>query len=54
MLTGKKGGTVPYRMVERNDKFCIEKTPSGEEMGCHDTDDEALAQMRALYASEND
>jgi len=41
-------------MVERNDKFCIEKTPSGEEMGCHETDDEALAQMRALYASEND
>ena len=23
---------MPYRVVERNDKFCVEKTPTGEEM----------------------
>ncbi len=45
---------MPYRIVERNDKFCVEKVPSGKEMGCHETDDEALAQMRALYASEDE
>ena len=45
---------MPYRLVDRDGKVCVEKTPTGEEMGCHDNEDDALAQMRALYAAEND
>ena len=45
---------MPYRVAKRKNKFCVVKTPSGEEIACHDTEDEAFAQMRALYASEND
>ncbi len=45
---------MPYRVAKRKDKYCVEKTPSGEEIACHDSEDEAFAQMRALYASEND
>jgi len=46
---------MPYRIVENsNGEYCVEKTPTGEEMGCHTSEDDALAQMRALYAAEDD
>ena len=45
---------MPYRVAKRKDKNSVEKPPSGEEIACHDSEDEAFAQMRALYASEND
>lgn len=45
---------MPYRIREENDKYCVDKVPTGEEMGCHDTEDEAISQMRALYAAEDD
>tara|TARA_A100001011_G_scaffold395265_1_gene489774 strand:+ start:6251 stop:6391 length:141 start_codon:yes stop_codon:yes gene_type:complete len=45
---------MPYRIVERDDKHCVQKTDDDKIIGCHDTDDEALAQMRALYAAEDD
>ena len=46
---------MPYALRQTDDgKYCVDKKPSGEEMGCHDTEDEALAQMRALYAAADD
>ena len=46
---------MPYNIRETDDgKFCVDKTPTGEEMSCHDTEDEAISQMRALYAAEDD
>ena len=32
--------------------FCVEKTEDGKVMGCHKTEDDAFAQMRALYAEK--
>ena len=43
---------MPYRIIERDGKHCVQKTTDDEIMGCHPTDDEAIAQMRALYAVE--
>ena len=43
---------MPYRIVERDGKHCVQKTTDDQIMGCHPTDDEAIAQMRALYAVE--
>tara|TARA_B100000900_G_scaffold405954_1_gene416262 strand:- start:1471 stop:1611 length:141 start_codon:yes stop_codon:yes gene_type:complete len=46
---------MPYSIRNTDDgKYCVDKTPTGEEMGCHDTEDEAYAQMRALYAAEDE
>jgi len=45
---------MPYRIVEQNGKHCVQKTTDDEIMGCHETEDEALGQMRALYAAEDD
>jgi len=45
---------MPYAIRESDGKYCVDKVPTGEEMGCHDTEDEAIAQMRALYAAEGD
>tara|TARA_Y100000361_G_C11134682_1_gene331135 strand:+ start:384 stop:530 length:147 start_codon:yes stop_codon:yes gene_type:complete len=43
---------MPYRIIERDGEHCVQKTTDDQIMGCHETDDEAIAQMRALYASE--
>ncbi len=43
---------MPYRIIERDGEHCVQKTTDDQIMGCHPTDDDALAQMRALYASE--
>jgi phage head maturation protease len=43
---------MPYHIEKRDDQFCVIKDDGGENEGCHDTEDEANAQMRALYASE--
>lgn len=45
---------MPYRIIEQNGKHCVQKTTDDQIMGCHDTDDDAIAQMRALYAAEED
>ena len=45
---------MPYGIIERDGEYCVEKTTDGEIMGCHANDDNALAQMRALYAADND
>ena len=47
---------MPWKIFEREDKHCVYKVDSDDEptelVHCHDTNDEAVAQMRALYASE--
>lgn len=44
---------MPYRIERRGPKFCVIKDDgSSETMGCHDTESEAEAQRKALYANE--
>jgi hypothetical protein len=53
------GKFMPYKKVHENDKWCVykedaDKNPVGDSLGCHDTEDEANAQMAALYAAMAD
>lgn len=43
---------MPYRIEERDGKFCVVKKDDGATIHCHDTQEQAEAQMRALYAHE--
>lgn len=48
---------MPYVIVNENDEYCIYKMdadeqPTGESMGCHDTEADAQAQARAMMADE--
>lgn len=48
---------MPWRVIEQGDEYCVFKldadgNPEGEPLGCHATEAEAEAQLRALYASE--
>ena len=47
---------MPYQVKNEGSKFCVHKKMDdgsmGRKFGCHDTKPEAMAQMRALYASE--
>lgn len=44
---------MPYRIVKDDEQYCVQKTTDDEIMGCHATEDEAISQMRALYAAED-
>ncbi|MFA5636310.1 MAG: hypothetical protein WC977_10465, partial [Anaerovoracaceae bacterium] len=48
---------MPWQALERDGKWCVYKLdgdePTGDVLGCHDTKDEAEAQVAALYANEN-
>lgn len=44
---------MPWKIEKRDDKFCVIKESDGSVVHCHDTREQALAQQRALYASEN-
>lgn len=48
---------LPWKVFKKDDKYCVHKlTPEGEkgeEVTCHDSEDSAMAQMRALYAKAN-
>jgi hypothetical protein len=44
---------VPWHIAKRGDEWCVIKDDDGESEGCHESEEEAKAQMRALYASEN-
>ena len=50
----------PYNIFEQEGRYCVYKVntqsgrPDGEALGCFDSQEEALAQMRALYANEPD
>lgn len=43
---------MPWKVERQGDRYCVVKTDSGERVGCHDTEAEAKAQLRALYANE--
>lgn len=49
---------MPYKVVKQDDQYCVYKLdandqPTGDPAHCHDTEDEAQAQVRALYANED-
>ena len=49
----------PYGIFASGEQHCIYKIDAdgermGESLGCHDTEDEAVAQMRAMMANEKD
>lgn len=44
---------MPWHIEKREDEYCVIKDADGENEGCHRTEAEATAQLRALYASEN-
>lgn len=46
---------MPYMVVKRDGKHCVHKRgadgePEGESMGCHDSEEEAMAQIQAIGA----
>jgi len=43
---------VPWHVEKREDEWCVIKDSDGESEGCHDSEEKAKRQMRALYASE--
>ena len=49
---------MPWKIQEDDGRFCVHKEGPdgsvGETVACHDTEDEAKAQLAALYASEDD
>ena len=48
----KQEGSMPWRVDKRDGRFCVVKESDGSQVACHDTEAGAMAQMRALYASE--
>lgn len=48
----QKYASKPWHIEERDGRFCVIKDSDGESEGCHDTMEEAMRQMRALYSSE--
>lgn len=45
---------MPWHIEKRGDEYCVIKDANGSSSGCHPTEDDANAQMRALYASEKE
>lgn len=45
---------MPWHIVRREGQFCVLKDETDSTEGCHENRDDALAQLRALYASEAD
>ena len=43
---------MPWHLEERDGEFCVIKDDDGHNQGCHETREEAVKQMRALYANE--
>lgn len=43
---------MPYRISQRGSRYCVLKQDDGQNMGCHDTREDALRQLRALHANE--
>jgi hypothetical protein len=44
---------MPYKVVKQKDKYCVQNTDTQEMKGCSDTQAEAEAHMKAMYAAEN-
>jgi hypothetical protein len=43
---------MPYKISMQDGRHCVIKEEDGKRIACHDTHAEAMAQMRAIYASE--
>ena len=43
---------MPWKIVKRDDEFCVVKKSDNKTVACHDTRDMAKRQLAALYASE--
>lgn len=43
---------MPYEITQRGSQYCVIKQGTSQSMGCHDTREEALRQMRAIIANE--
>lgn len=51
--------TMPYHIEQEDGQYCIHKGHTGEDQGrvdggCHESRDDAIAHLRALYANEAD
>jgi len=44
---------MPYDIKKRNDKYCLIKKDGGENVGCSETYEKAVAHMRARYAADS-
>lgn len=48
---------MPWKVFPENGRYCVHKLNAddskGEEVGCHDSEGEAMAQIKALYANTN-
>jgi hypothetical protein len=44
---------MPYKVSKNDEKYCVEKE-DGERVGCHETRQEAINHLAALYSSVND
>jgi hypothetical protein len=51
-IDGEKALLKPWHIAERDGKFCVIKDSDGSVVHCHETHEQAMRQMRALYASE--
>lgn len=45
---------MPYEIVRREGEYCVMVEESGEILGCHDTEAEAIAQMQAVAIAEKE
>lgn len=45
---------MPYEVREKEGKYCVYNKDTGDEKACHDTKEEADAQVRLLYSLEKD
>lgn len=52
-LKAEKAEGKPWHIEERDGEFCVIANESSETVACHESREEAEAQMRALYASES-
>lgn len=43
---------MPWEVKQSGEQFCVYKKGSGDQVACHPTREEAVRQMRALYANE--
>lgn len=43
---------MPYEIVRRGSQHCVVKQGGSDSLGCHDSREEALEQMRAILANE--
>lgn len=43
---------MPYEIRERNDEYCVYRTGEDDNIGCHQTETEARAQIEAIYANK--